>query len=111
MACECLGSILLVLIGGTIFANAKNLAGPKKVIEIVQNNGNIQFYYNQTATMKERRHTNLILHVLEHAGIDADADELRLTPGADCARVCYDNDSPLICKFEFILEHYHTMGP
>lgn len=110
MACQWFGSILLVLIGGKLFADGKNLAGPKNVMEIVQDNQN-NSHYNQTATMKERRHTNLILHVLESGGIDADARELRLTPGADCARVCYDNEPPLICKFEFILEHYHTMGP
>lgn len=110
MTCKWFGPILLVLIGGAFCTEGKNLVGPKKTVEIVQNK-NDNFYYNQTATMRERRHTNLILHVLENAGIDPDAGELRLTPGAECARVCHDNESPMICKFEFILEHYHTMGP
>lgn len=105
-------SILLVLIGGALSAEAKNLADPKKVLEIPQYDNNNKFHYNQSATtMRERPHKNLIVRILEDADVDVDTDKINLTPGADCARICYDHEPPFICKFEFTLEHYHTMGP
>lgn len=109
MASPRVSLILLVMIGGTIYVDGKNLAGPKKVVEIMQNIDDSNYY--QGATMGDQRHTNLMLHVMEHAGIDADELGMRLTRGDECARVCIKGDLPKICKFEFILEHYHSMGP
>lgn len=107
MTSQIIGSILLVSF--IIYVGGKNLAGPKKVAKIMQNTDRSHYY--QGATMRDQRHTNLMLHVIADAGIDADELGLGLTRGDECARVCIKGDLPKLCKFEFMLEHYHSMGP
>lgn len=102
---------LLLLISGAFVASGKNVASPREVLRSARaiNTGNNVFYGNETTSAQDNRQTNLILHVLKEAGIVG--GPIQLTPGAECARTCNNNERPRICYFEFIMEHYHTMGP
>lgn len=89
MAYHWINSIILIVIYGILCVEMKNLANLKN---------------NHTQT-------NIISQMLKHAGIEITSDEMKLMPGSDCARICYEFDLPLICHFQFYLENYHTMGP
>lgn len=32
-------------------------------------------------------------------------------PGEECLRYCAFDEAPRICHYNFVLEHYHAMGP
>lgn len=53
-------------------------------------------------------------HVIEIENVTNFAlDEINLSdwPGENCARYCVSSNHPRICYFQFVLEHYHAMGP